>query len=128
MPIVFAHSERLRLRTATYFGVIDDNTVLRAYRAVANGYDPSLDNVIDLAGVTSVLISEAVFDELATLFDDARTAGNRSRLAVVTLADVTEDISRLLRALHPAEDIHVCRSLVEAHRWLTGEKDDSTAP
>ena len=118
MPIVFAHSARLRLRTATYFGVIDDNTLLRAYRSVANGYDASLDNIVDLTGVTSVLIGEAVLAELAQLFDPQRATAPLPRLAVITLTDIGDDVAQLLRCLYHDAEWYACRSLDEAHRRL----------
>ena len=121
MPIVFAHSARLRLRTATYFGVIDDNTLLRAYRALANGYDPSLNDIIDLTGVTSVLIGDDALNEVAELFAHAPRPGSAARLAVVALTEPAGDVTRLLRGLHPGAEVYVCRSLVEAHPWLNGE-------
>ena len=115
MPIVFAHSARLRLRTATYFGVIDDHTLVRAYRDMAGDFDESLDNIVDLTGVTTLLITEAAVDELATLF---AANGNERRLAIIAYSSVSEGITPLLRRLHSAADVHVCGSLAAAQQWL----------
>ena len=115
MPIVFAHSARLRLRTATYFGVIDDHTLRRAYRSLTSRYDESIDHIVDLTGVTTMLITEPAVAELAAFCVDT---GNSARLAIIAYDNVTDDVTTLLRRLHPAEHVNVCASLAAAREWL----------
>src|SRR5688572_11494626 len=104
MPIVFAHSARLRLRTATYFGVIDDHTLRRAYRTIAADYDPSLHNIVDLSGVTTLLITEAAIAELAALI---AASGTARRLAIISYDNLGDDVTTQLPRLYPGADVFV---------------------
>ena len=116
MPIIFTRSAPLRLRTVTCYGVIDDVTLLRAYRNASAQHSAQLDDVIDLTGVTSVLLSERALPDMTRLL--ACTGTCAARLALVAPHPHTEPVARLFQQLHTRAEVRRCTSVADALTWL----------
>ncbi|HYC50322.1 MAG TPA: hypothetical protein VEB19_04345 [Gemmatimonadaceae bacterium] len=122
--ITFSTDHSTRIRTAHYTGIVDDETLLRAYAALLSepGYDATFNDLVDLRGVSRLEVSADAMRQLISMYTPVDQLGVQTRLAVVAASDVTFGMSRmyeLLRGDGVPEEIRVFRSHDDAVAWLT---------
>lgn len=120
-----------RVRIATLQGMIDPGELISAYRHLLDdsGYDPALNNLIDLRGIIRAKIGPATLWELHRLYRLIDAHGIRSRTAIVASIDYLFGIARMYQAIRQdgPEEIQVFREMSDAERWL-GIGDGGTLP
>ena len=121
--INFAYDDALRRRIATFAGPIGDRELLDAYESLLNDptYDPSVDDLIDLRGVTHMAVTGAGLHRLIALYDDRLSNGYQTRAAIVAPSDVLYGVSRMFQMLRGdtnPDEVEVFRTLAGATRWL----------
>jgi hypothetical protein len=123
--IAFSIDARARRRVATFTGLIGDRELFDAYASLVHEptYDSSLDDLIDLRGVTHMGVTGAGLHRLIAMYDQRESDGHRTRAAIVAPTDVLYGVARMFQALRgdeTPEEIEVFRSMDDALRWLTG--------
>jgi hypothetical protein len=122
--IAFSIDADARRRVATFTGRIGDRELFDAYASLVNepDYDPSLDDLIDLRGVTHMGVTGTGLHRLIAMYDQRESDGYRTRAAIVAPTDVLYGVARMFQALRgddTPEEIEVFRSMDAALRWLT---------
>ncbi len=122
-PITFAIDLPRGRRVATFSGAITDRELIDAYRLLLGSpeYDPSLDDLIDLRGVTHMGVTGAGLHRLIALYDERDTPVSVTRNAIVAPTDVLYGVSRMFQTMRGEELpalVEVFRSMDEALRWL----------
>ncbi len=123
--ITFSINADARRRVATFTGRVGDRELFDAYAALVSepAYDPSLDDLIDLRGVTHMGVTGAGLHRLIAMYDQRDSDGYRTRVAIVAPADVLYGVARMFQALRgddTPEEIEVFRGMDDAMCWLTG--------
>ncbi|MDZ7631047.1 MAG: hypothetical protein U5K74_06805 [Gemmatimonadaceae bacterium] len=121
--ISFAIECATRRRIAVFRGSVGDRDLYDAYEALLNDptYDASLDDLIDLRGVTHMGVTGAGLHRLIALYDDRPSDGFRTRAAIIAPTDVLYGVSRMFQTLRgedTPDQVEVFRTPDEALRWL----------
>jgi len=104
--------------TVAVHGVLraDDIRQARWSLAADSAFDPAFGQLIDLTGVTQVLVSAGDVEQLA------RTSmfGNATRVAIVAPTPLTSALSRMYRMFSQpsGRTVEIFQSAEEAERWL----------
>ncbi len=127
--IRFSIDPTARIRTAVYSEVVDDAGLVEAYRELLAepGYDPTLNDLVDLRTVTRLEVSSETLQHVMSLYTPVDRLGLATRLAFVAGEDYTFGMSRmyeLLRGSDVPEEIRVFRSHADAVAWLSGPGSD----
>ena len=120
MPIAFSVDADHRVRTAVFRDRVTDTELVDAYRALlASGYDPALDDLVDLTLVTDLDVSGAAVRRLADLFEDG-PAAPPTRLAIVAPRDHHFGLARMYQSLRAEapEETRIFRARADALAWL----------
>jgi hypothetical protein len=121
--ITFRFDPALRLRTAIFSGVVTDDKLTGAYRALVAepDYDAGADDLVDLRGVTHLGVTPVGMRSLMELFAPVDDLAIPTRLAIVAPNDAVYGVSRvyeMLRGKGVPEEIAVFRDLLDAMHWL----------
>ncbi len=84
-------------------------------------YDPSLDDLIDLRGVTHMGVTGAGLHRLIAMYDQRESDGHPTRAAIVAPTDVLYGVARMFQTLRGEDTpdvIEVFRSIGDALCWL----------
>jgi hypothetical protein len=127
-PIQFSYDRGMGIRTATYRGVIDDASLLRAYREliVQPDFDPSAHDLADLRGVQKINLTPEGMRELGLLLSGGGSKprpAQVSALAIVANTPVSFGLSRMYELLTESylpKETCVFSELEEAVAWLRG--------
>ncbi len=122
-PISFVNDDAAHRRIATFAGPIGDRELFDAYQSLLNDptYDPSVDDLIDLRGVTHMAVTSAGLHRLIALYDERPSTGHQTRAAIVAPSDVLYGVSRMFQTLRGdgnADEVEVFRTLRDASVWL----------
>jgi hypothetical protein len=125
--IAFSVNLDARRRVATFTGAIGDRELFDAYSTLVREptYDPSLDDLIDLRGVTHMGVTGAGLHRLIAMFDARDSEGYSTRAAIVAPTDVLYGVARMFQTLRGDEipdEIEVFRSIDVALQWLDGRE------
>jgi hypothetical protein len=128
--ISFVYDAETRRRIALFVGAIGDRELFEAYDALLHDptYDPSVDDLIDLRGVTHMAVTGAGLHRLIALYDDRPSSGHQTRAAIVAPSDVLYGVSRMFQTLRGdgnPDEVEVFRTLGDATSWL--ERRDKVA-
>ena len=124
--ITFSIDLVARRRIATFCGPITDRELLDAYTVLLAdpAYDSSLDDFIDLCGVTHMGVSSAGLHRLITMYDERDSPGHPTRSAILAPTDVLYGVSRMFQTMrgeeHP-DELEVFRTADAAIDWLVRE-------
>lgn len=110
-------------RIATFTGAIGDRELHDAYETLLRdpSYDPAVDDLIDLRGVTHMGVTGAGLHRLIALYDDRESDGFRTRAAILAPTDVLYGVSRMFQTLRGdanPDEVEVFRTEGEALSWL----------
>lgn len=122
-PISFRFDAEFRLRIAGFSGVVTDDDLMGAYRALvaAPDYDVGADDLVDLRQVTHLGVTAQGLRQLMGLFTEIDHLGVATRLAIVAPNDEVYGVSRMYQMLRGdgvPEEISVFRELEAALTWL----------
>ncbi len=120
---MFTNDATARRRLTTFRGAIGDRDLLDAYETLLNDptYDASLDDLIDLSGVTHMGVTSAGLHRLIAVYEERESDGYRTRAALVAPTDVLYGVSRMFQTLRgddKPDEIEVFRSYDDALAWL----------
>jgi hypothetical protein len=111
-----------RTRVARFSGVVDDHELLGSYAGLVEepGYDPTLNDLVDMTAVDRLDVSTAAVRQLVSMFTPLDHAGVVTRLAIVAPRDHVFGMARMYEILRSdaPEMIAVFRDMDEAQRWL----------
>jgi hypothetical protein len=129
--ISFVYDTATHRRIATFTGAIGDRELFDAYESLLDDptYDPSVDDLIDLRGVTHMGVTGAGLHRLIALYDERPSSGYPTRAAIVAPSDVLYGVSRMFQTLRGdanPDEVEVFRSLLDASAWL--ERRDRMPP
>ncbi|MBC7843759.1 MAG: hypothetical protein H7099_15670 [Gemmatimonadaceae bacterium] len=121
--IDFSYDEPAHRRVVTFRGPINDRELLEAYGLLLGDpdYDASMDDFIDLRGVTHMGVTSSGLHRLITMFEDRESPGFVTRSAILAPTDVLYGVSRMFQTMrgdeHP-DELEIFRSLDELLCWL----------
>ena len=130
VAIEFSFDEPSRRRIATFRGPITDRELLDAYTLLLSdpAYDASLDDLIDLRGVTHMGVTSAGLHSLINMYEDRDSPGYPTRSAILAPTDVLYGVSRMFQTMrgddHP-DQLEVFRTLDESKAWLERRDNDA---
>lgn len=130
-PISFSLDVATHRRITTFVGAVGDPELIAAYEMLLNDirYDASLDDLIDLRGVTHMGVTSAGLHRLIALYDARPSNGFLTRAAIIAPTDVLYGVSRMFQTLRgdaTPDEIEVFRCADEALYWL-GRHDQRKA-
>ncbi len=122
-PISFSLDVAAHRRITTYFGAVGDRELIDAYEVLLNDirYDASMDDLIDLRGVTHMGVTSAGLHRLIALYDARPSNGYVTRAAIIAPTDVLYGVSRMFQTLRgdaTPDEVEVFRCADEALYWL----------
>jgi hypothetical protein len=127
MPMDIWLDDERRLRHAVARGTLTDRDLLEAWGdALADpGYDPAIDNLIDISGADRFEVTPAGAQRLADVMAMCAkppAPGVRPRVAFVAPTDRAYDVIRMYEVRRERQGaparFFVCRSIEEARCWL----------
>jgi hypothetical protein len=130
VPIEFSFEVTARRRIATFRGPITDRELLDAYTILLGdpAYDASLDDLIDLRGVTHMGVTSAGLHSLISMYEERDSPGYPTRSAILAPTDVLYGVSRMFQTMrgddHP-DELEVFRTLPESMAWLERRDPDA---
>lgn len=112
-----------RRRVVTFRGVLTDEQLVETYAPLISDpqCDSSLDDLIDLRGVTDLSVTSLGMQQLLRLFRDTGAVAGPIRVAIVADTDAVYGVARMYQALHgddARDDTEVFHTMEEAEAWL----------
>jgi hypothetical protein len=122
MPVRIEFREAERLRVVLIEGAIGDADLYEAFSALwlSPDYDPGLDELIDLRGVTGLGVTSSGIRRLGETSLELHRGTPAVRVAIVAPDNLTFGLSRMYEAFveESNSEYNVFRSLEEALSWL----------
>lgn len=122
------------IRVARFRGCIDEGILLAAYEhlVTAADFDPGLDDIVDLSGISSFAFSNQGLQLLVDRLAQLDPLGYRTRVAMVAPTDVAYGMGRMYEMLRETtgsstEEIRLFKKYDDAHAWLCAAKTDQTS-
>lgn len=111
-----------RLRTATFSGVVGEADLISAYAQLMQdpGFDPTIDDLVDLRGVERLDVSSDAVRRIVDMFSPLNDMEIHNRLAIVAPRDELFGMARMYQILRSEapEETQVFRSYEDAAAWL----------